>query len=137
MPRPVRPGPGIFDLVEGSDRTGNEDRRIHGKPAEGRPDHRPGGSSPRWSHDRNELYYRNGDTIMVVDVETVSTFSFRNHRVLFQGSYYSTDQLQMEYTPWDISPDGKRFLMIKEDLPTKINIILNWFEDLKEKGLVQ
>jgi len=45
-----------------------------------------------------------------------------------------------ESTPWDISLDGKRFLMIKEsEISTaagprpKINIVLNWFEELKER----
>jgi len=37
---------------------------------------------------------------------------------------------------YDISPDGKRFLMMKEGLiqqQTPINIVLNWFEELKER----
>ena len=45
-----------------------------------------------------------------------------------------------DYTPWDISPDGKRFLMMKEagtaaaaEGPRKINIVLNWFEELKQR----
>ena len=45
-------------------------------------------------------------------------------------------------TPWDISPDGKRFLMMKAAAsrprppsagPRKINIVLNWFEELKQR----
>jgi hypothetical protein len=43
--------------------------------------------------------------------------------------------------PWDISPDGKRFLMMKEPeaaasasgSPRKINVVLNWFEELKQR----
>jgi len=34
---------------------------------------------------------------------------------------------------WDISPDCKRFLTIEPlaaDAPRKINIVLNWFEEL-------
>jgi hypothetical protein len=42
---------------------------------------------------------------------------------------------------WDISPDGKRFLMMKEAAstalpdggPRKINIVVNWFEELKQR----
>ena len=44
---------------------------------------------------------------------------------------------------WDISPDGKRFLMVKPPQSTsgatagspprqKINIVLNWLEELKQ-----
>ncbi len=37
---------------------------------------------------------------------------------------------------YDISPDGQRFLMIKEadeeeGQPDQINVVLNWFEELK------
>ena len=44
---------------------------------------------------------------------------------------------------WDIHPDGTRFLMMKsppgtEDesttgIPRKFNIVVNWFEELKER----
>jgi hypothetical protein len=38
---------------------------------------------------------------------------------------------------WDISPDGQRFLMVKPVEPqqaaTQINVVLNWFEELKQK----
>jgi len=39
-----------------------------------------------------------------------------------------------------MSPDGKRFLMIKEsgpdgaaESPRRINMVLNWFEELKQR----
>jgi hypothetical protein len=46
-----------------------------------------------------------------------------------------------EFDPWDISPDGKRFLMMKETGstasggggPRKINIGVNWLEELKQR----
>ena len=38
---------------------------------------------------------------------------------------------------YDVSPDGQRFLMIKQSeeaaAPTQINVVLNWFEELKQK----
>jgi hypothetical protein len=40
---------------------------------------------------------------------------------------------------WDISPDGKRFLMMKESGTSatgsqrRLNIVLNWFEELKQE----
>ena len=44
-------------------------------------------------------------------------------------------------TFWDISPDGKRFLTLKDAAstpsaaagPRKINIVLNWLEELKQR----
>jgi hypothetical protein len=35
-----------------------------------------------------------------------------------------------------VSPDGQRFLMLKateQTTPTQINVVLNWFEELKQK----
>ncbi len=34
---------------------------------------------------------------------------------------------------WDIHPDGKRFVMIKggEKKPNRMNVVINWFEQLK------
>jgi hypothetical protein len=38
---------------------------------------------------------------------------------------------------YDVSPDGQRFLMIqsgeKQAAATQINVVLNWFEELKRK----
>ena len=106
-----------------------------------------GGNSPLWSPDGRELFYRSNDTTMAVGVETDPTFKPGNPEVLFRGGYYSFILLQIEVTPWDIHPDGKRFLMIKpqgtsnEESPTgdapsqalrNIHVVLNWFEELKE-----
>ena len=38
---------------------------------------------------------------------------------------------------FDVTPDGQRFLMIKaaesESAPAQINVVLNWFEELKRR----
>jgi hypothetical protein len=39
---------------------------------------------------------------------------------------------------YDVSPDGQRFLMLKpseqaQAAPTQINVVLNWFEELKQR----
>jgi hypothetical protein len=42
---------------------------------------------------------------------------------------------------YDVTPDGERFLMLKpvatEAAPTQINVVLNWFEELKQKAPVK
>jgi serine/threonine-protein kinase len=102
-----------------------------------------GGDSPLWSPDGRELFYRSGDAVMAVSVETETAFSFDTPAALFQGEYVgaSFDLITFELNPWDISPDGKRFLMMKgpqlsiteTTSQRRINIILNWFEELKER----
>ena len=101
-----------------------------------------GGVWPLWSPDGRELFYRNEDRYMEVPVKTEPTFSFETPKVLFQGTYDIQPSLPM-VSNWDINPDGKRFLMIKPPTvagtgstsvgPRKINIVLNWFEELKQR----
>ena len=104
-----------------------------------------GGDSPLWSPDGRERYYRSGDAAMAVSVRTDPSFSIVGiPRILFRGTYVQVTGL--EGTPWDISPDGKRFLMMKPPAPAtgappaaaahgpkKINIVINWFEELKQR----
>ncbi len=93
-----------------------------------------GGHSPLWSlPDGRELFYRNGDTTMAVPVETKPTFKHGTPTVLFQGAY--ADLPGNDVIFWDISPKDGRFLMLKEEaaaeVPRKIKVVVNWFEELK------
>jgi len=99
-----------------------------------------GGNGPLWSPDGRELYYRNGDSVIAVSVETEPVFKAGKPRELFRGSYYTENVGQAALPMWDISPDGKRFLMMKEisspstgESPRKINVVVNWFEELKQR----
>jgi serine/threonine-protein kinase len=93
-----------------------------------------GGTEPVWSRDGRELFYRNGDRMMSVGIGTGATFAAASPRVLFEGRYqYSGTGV----SAYDVSPDGRRFLMVQ---PTEsvqpiaqIQIVLNWFEDLKRR----
>ena len=104
---------------------------------------REGGDSPLWAPNGRQLYYRSGDAVIAVPVKTEPVFSFETPVVLFQGDYVgsSFDLISSDFSSWDISPDGQRFLMMKGSQPSsaenlgsrRINIILNWFEELKER----
>jgi serine/threonine protein kinase len=106
-----------------------------------------GGSSPLWSPDGSELFYiSNDNSIMAVAVNTEPTFKNGAPKVLFQNIY--TTPTNTSGTPWDIHPHDNRFLMIKppkvignestdddtaQEIPRKINVVTNWFEELKER----
>jgi serine/threonine protein kinase len=102
-----------------------------------------GGSSPRWTSGGKELLYLNTDNeLMTVAVKTEPTFSLGKPKVLF-GSNYISDQAS-EGIVWDVHPNGKRFLMMRNPgtnteggtaalSSRKINIVLNWFEELKDR----
>ena len=90
-----------------------------------------GGTEPVWARNGRELFYRSGDNMMAVEIDTRSSFSAGKPKSLFQGLYQPTPILESNY---DVGPDG-RFLMIKpggeEQAPTQVNVVLNWFEELK------
>jgi eukaryotic-like serine/threonine-protein kinase len=101
-----------------------------------------GGDSPLWSPDGRELFYRNGDAVMTVPVKTDPSYSQETPKTLFHGIYLGGTVTNSALgRRWDIGPDGKRFLMIKEPGsaasagggPRKINIVLNWLEELKQR----
>jgi len=103
-----------------------------------------GGDKPLWSRDGRELFYQNGDAIMAVTVKTEPAFSPGTPRILFRGAFATGIP---RGNSWDISSDGKRFLMMKPaaqttetepaaplfEPPRRINIVLNWLEELKQR----
>jgi Tol biopolymer transport system component len=93
-----------------------------------------GGTEPVWNPNGRELFYRIGDKMMAVDIATQPSFTAGKPRMLFEGQYVPTPATFPNY---DVSPDGQRFLMLKpiEQAvgPTQINVVLNWFEELKRR----
>jgi Tol biopolymer transport system component/tRNA A-37 threonylcarbamoyl transferase component Bud32 len=92
-----------------------------------------GGTEPVWNPNGRELFYRSGSKMMAVDILTQPSFVAGRPRMLFEGPYLPTPLTNPNY---DVSPDGQRFLMLKpsesaEAAPTQINVVLNWFEELK------
>jgi serine/threonine-protein kinase len=95
-----------------------------------------GGTEPAWNRNGKELFYRIGNKMMALDVTTQPGFSPGKPRMLFEGQY-SASQWPLIDTAYDVSPDGQRFLMIKAAdqglAATQVNVVLNWFEELKQK----
>jgi eukaryotic-like serine/threonine-protein kinase len=91
-----------------------------------------GGSEPVWPRRGHELFYRNGDSMMAVEVTTGPTFTAGKPRRLFDGRYARSTALWPNY---DVTADGQRFLMVKGveefTFPTQINVVLNWDRELK------
>jgi Tol biopolymer transport system component/predicted Ser/Thr protein kinase len=94
-----------------------------------------GGTEPVWNPNGRELFYRSGDKMMAVDIATQPGFAAGKPRMLFEGRY---EVAPFPVDNYDISPDGQRFLMLKpieqaQAAPTQINVVLNWFEELKRR----
>jgi Tol biopolymer transport system component len=94
-----------------------------------------GGSEPVWSHSGRELFYRNGNRMMAVDIIALSEFKPGKPRILFEGADAFDDNSLIIGVGYDISVDDQRFLMIVSEghgaTTTQINVVVNWFEELK------
>ena len=105
-----------------------------GDPQQVSPD---GGRAPLWSPDGSELFYLSPDgrQVMKVAVSTEPTLTVGTPQMLFDGDYLAPDGLTR---PWSLTPDGQRFVMIKNDpdeaatLRT-IHVVLNWHQELIER----
>ena len=89
------------------------------------------GTEPAWSRDGTELFFRVGDQMLAVEVETGVTFSAGRPQVLFEGSH-ATDPAGLGMQNYDAAPDG-RFLMISRrggESAAQLTIVQNWFEEL-------
>ena len=91
-----------------------------------------GGSEPVWAHSGKELFYRNGDDLVAVDVTVQPTFAAGQQRVLFSIAGVSRSPFHALY---DISPDDQRFVMLRRVQAEQGELIWvdNWFEELKAK----
>jgi hypothetical protein len=92
-----------------------------------------GGTEPMWSPDGRELFYRLGDKMMAVSITAEQDLSLVTPEALFEGNYQPGYIAQGINTNYDIAPDG-RFVMIRPEetsAPTQLNVVLNWFEELK------
>ena len=94
-----------------------------------------GGTEPVWSRNGRELFYRSGKKMMVVEITTQPSFAFSSPRMLFEGEQYmpAAGAYSYPFPNYDVSPDGQRFLMITKESKPQINVVLNWFEELKRR----
>ncbi len=94
-----------------------------------------GGTSPVWARSGRELFYRNADKMMAVSITTQPAFAAAPPRLLFQGAFEEFGRADLPRN-YDIAPDGERFVMIRSEqqsTPTQLNVVLNWFEELKRR----
>ena len=109
---------------------------------------RDGGRTPAWAPNGRELFFAEGNSLMAVSVGSTDNFTHGNPAKLFEGMSLVFDARTANsgasasagaYRMYDISPDGKRFLMAREvtnhaaSIPASMVVVLNWFEELKAK----
>jgi serine/threonine-protein kinase len=95
-----------------------------------------GGRNAAWSRNGKEIFFIRSGTaattvrLFSVPVQAAAGFSAGNPQLLFEGDYFSNS--------YDVSPDGKRFLMQKlapqmnaPPSPASIVVVLNWFREFE------
>ena len=82
-----------------------------------------------------ELFTAKAKVMFAVDYSAEPAFTAGKPKVLFEGPYVQTPR---SFPDYDVSPDGQRFLMLKAPdqaaAPAPINVVLNWSDELKQKG---
>ena len=86
------------------------------------------------------FFYESMGALMRVPVTTGSTFSAGTPTKLFDAPYFFGPVVVGRGRTYDVSPDGQRFLMIKEgsvadeSAPSaRLVLVQHWFEELKRR----
>lgn len=94
-----------------------------------------GGTDPVWSHSGREIFYKSGrNDLVTVPVAPGASFSVGQPKVLFSAAPYAQLAPVQSY---DVSPDDRRFLMIRETAPTERNELVfteNWTQEMKARA---
>ena len=94
-----------------------------------------GGTGPLCARSGRELFYVvPPGRLMTVSIQPGPAFAAGNPRLVFEGPYTNTAFGRS----YDVSVDGRRFLMMKEAVstdaatpPPQIVVVQNWLEELK------
>jgi len=93
-----------------------------------------GGTQPRWAGNGRELFYRNGNKMLAVSIDTRNGFVASRPKLLFEGSYRMNVNWVAAY---DVTADGQRFVMHHSRQDTggdQIHVVLNWSEEVKRRA---
>jgi Tol biopolymer transport system component/aminoglycoside phosphotransferase (APT) family kinase protein len=121
-------------LVYASDESGAS--QVYLRPYPG-PDRRwllstQGGRQPLWNPNGAEVFYREGNKMMAVAISTSRELKLSPPRLLFDQRY--AFGVGVTTSNYDISHDGQRFVMVKGETGSgRLNVVLNWFEELKQR----
>jgi len=95
-----------------------------------------GGKQPLWSRNGRELFYRDfAGTLFSVPVTRDAIFTAgRPQKILDNRSYLGVGR-SLTARAYDVSPDGRRFLLLKAQSSdtTSLVIVVNWTEELKRR----
>jgi eukaryotic-like serine/threonine-protein kinase len=92
-----------------------------------------GGTQPTWGPDGSELFLLRAATHFVTRITMRPTFSISEPQQL--AVWGAAQTAQTFWRNYDITPDGKLIAVVSavdgEDSASQIDVVLNWFEELK------
>jgi eukaryotic-like serine/threonine-protein kinase len=99
-----------------------------------------GGTDPVWKRTGGELFFRNGDSMMTVPISVRPAFANGRPRELWKGHYShgmssSCGPAGPTSSNYDVTADGERFLMIKDEdqdsaTSRRAIVVLGWADEL-------
>jgi hypothetical protein len=96
-----------------------------------------GGIQPTWARSGREIFYRDGDRMMSVTVETEPALRVSKAKLLFEerfaGASGTFSYNVLGRASYDVAPDGEHFVMLTENESPRIRIVLNLAEELNTK----
>jgi eukaryotic-like serine/threonine-protein kinase len=95
-----------------------------------------GGTAPIWAPSGRELFFVEGDRLAAVTLDARGNLVGRE-RVLFRAPTFEDLQFDSENPSYDVMPDGRHFVFLlspRSSLPKHYDVVLNWFEELKEEN---
>jgi Tol biopolymer transport system component len=92
-----------------------------------------GGFEPMWGRGGRELFFRTGAKLLSATLATSPEFVVVRRDTLFEDAF----RLGTNYGNYDVSPDGKSFVMVKplasQDPPV---IVLGWLDELRDRMMM-
>jgi serine/threonine-protein kinase len=88
-----------------------------------------GGDQPMWSRDEKELFYRAGNKLVAASLQIGSDIVVRSRVELFDDDFETSNA-----TNYDVSPDGKSFVMLQRVEDTRqITVMVNWLDEIRRR----
>jgi hypothetical protein len=90
-----------------------------------------GGVESAWSPTGDRIFYREGNAMMAADVQYAAELRLGKPQRLFDRGWELPAGVG-----FGVMPDSKRFVMARfesDAMPARLDVVFNWFEDLKQK----
>jgi hypothetical protein len=83
-----------------------------------------------WARDGRRIFYRDGRQVIAADVTTDGGFAVTGRTGLFPDDFMFSLAPHANY---DVSPDGRRFLMTRSVRVPKLVVVYGWLAEFRAR----